>query len=295
MRRGAWIIVAALSAWPALARAEMAAIPPGLVPLDSDEGEKRLVSSHARRDFFKLSETFVTQKEQSLCPVASGVMVLNALAIQAPASPAWAPYKTFTQDNFFNDRARELGVARGGLQLDQLKELLETYPVDATAVHASDTNVDAFRKTIASDLADPSNFIIVNFLRSGLDEDPKGPVDAKVAGHFSPIGAYDEATDSVLMLDVARYKYPPLWIPTAELFAAMNTVDVDSGKTRGYLLVRAGTDSVRAAVVDHPRSRLLTVLIVAPVTIFGFGMVLGSWLTRWRAQKKKKSAPSDAA
>lgn len=289
MRRGAWLMVAALTALPTVAKAQ-AAIPSGLVPLDSEEGEKRLVSSHARRDFFKLSESFVTQKEQSLCPVASGVMVLNALAIQPPAAPEWAPYKTFTQDNVFNDRARELGVARGGLQLEQLKALLETYPVEATAVHASDTTLEAFRTTIAQNFADPSDFIIVNFLRSGLDEDPKGPIEAKIAGHFSPIAAYDEASDSVLMLDVARYKYPPLWIPTAQLFAAMNTTDIDSGKTRGYLVVRAAKDAVPPTTVNHPRSRILMVAIFAPFAIFIVGALFGSWTARWRARKKTKSA-----
>jgi hypothetical protein len=37
---------------------------------------------------------------------------------------------------------------------------------------------------------------------------------------------------------VARYKYPPVWVKTAELFAAMNTQDSDNeNKTRGYVLV----------------------------------------------------------
>ena len=32
-------------------------------------------------------------------------------------------------------------------------------------------------------------------------------------GHFSPIGGYDAASDQVLLLDVARFKYPPHWVP----------------------------------------------------------------------------------
>ena len=30
-------------------------------------------------------------------------------------------------------------------------------------------------------------------------------------GHYSPIGGYHAPTDSVLILDVARFKYPPHW------------------------------------------------------------------------------------
>jgi hypothetical protein len=32
-------------------------------------------------------------------------------------------------------------------------------------------------------------------------------------GHFSPIGGYSEADDLVLILDTARFKYPPHWVP----------------------------------------------------------------------------------
>jgi hypothetical protein len=38
---------------------------------------------------------------------------------------------------------------------------------------------------------------------------------------MSPLGAYDAGSDRVLILDVARYKYPPHWVPTAALFDAM--------------------------------------------------------------------------
>jgi hypothetical protein len=41
---------------------------------------------------------------------------------------------------------------------------------------------------------------------------------------------------------VSRYKYPPVWVGAAELFAAMNTTadpDTDD-KTRGFVLISAG-------------------------------------------------------
>lgn len=40
------------------------------------------------------------------------------------------------------------------------------------------------------------------------------------------------------MLDVSRYKYPPVWVEAAALFTAMNTPDSDNDtRSRGYLLV----------------------------------------------------------
>ena len=57
-------------------------------------------------------------------------------------------------------------------------------------------------------------------------------------GHISPLAAFDAESDRFLILDVARYKYPPVWVKTVELFAAMNTTDSDNeNKTRGYVLV----------------------------------------------------------
>ena len=45
-------------------------------------------------------------------------------------------------------------------------------------------------------------------------------------------------TDRFLILDVARYKYPPVWVTASDLFDAMNTPDADNeNKTRGYVLI----------------------------------------------------------
>ena len=61
----------------------------------------------------------------------------------------------------------------------------------------------------------PGHFVIVNYLRSALGEE--------AGGHISPLAAYDGKADRFLILDVARYKYPPVWVKTADMFAAMNT------------------------------------------------------------------------
>jgi len=68
-------------------------------------------------------------------------------------------------------------------------------------------------------------------------------------GHFSPIGAYDEQSDAVLVLDVARFKYSPHWLPVGDLVRAMRAVDGATGRPRGWLGVRAA---------QAPRSVLFT-------------------------------------
>ena len=56
-------------------------------------------------------------------------------------------------------------------------------------------------------------------------------------GHFSPIGGYHAERDLVLLMDVARFKYPPHWVPLPLLWSAMGSLDSVSGKPRGYLRV----------------------------------------------------------
>jgi hypothetical protein len=137
---------------------------------------------------------------------------------------------------------------------------------------------------VAADLADAAGYVIVNFLRSALGEDPKGPLEASLAGHYSPLAAYHEESDRFLMLDVAGYKYPPAWVEASDLYAAMTAVDVDSGKSRGFLQVRAAAGvSAPQPVPSH--SRLLSIAAAIALFVFALGAVCGALVTRWRMKR----------
>ena len=211
-------------------------IPPALVSLASDEGEKLLLESQARQSYWNLSIQFVTQKTQSYCGVASIVMVLNALGSPAPTTPEYAPYRVFTQDDFFNAETEKVRpqslIARRGMTVDQIGGLLAAYAVEESVHHAADTDVDTFRQQAVRYLSAKDHYVIVNYLRRSLGQER--------GGHISPLAAYDSETDKFLVLDVARYKYPPVWVSASDLFAAMNTPDADNDdKSRGFVLVGA--------------------------------------------------------
>mmetsp|Transcript_2978 Transcript_2978/g.8391 ORF Transcript_2978/g.8391 Transcript_2978/m.8391 type:complete len:343 (-) Transcript_2978:166-1194(-) len=57
-------------------------------------------------------------------------------------------------------------------------------------------------------------------------------------GHYSPVGGYHAGKDMVLLLDVARFKYPPHWVPVEVLYNAMLLEDSATGSPRGYFVVR---------------------------------------------------------
>ena len=75
-----------------------------------------------------------------------------------------------------------------------------------------------------------NRFLLINY-KSNM-------VGQASSGHISPVGAYDEKSDSVLVLDVAAYQNPWVWIPVTDLYASMHTKDGD--KYRGYLVVEEG-------------------------------------------------------
>jgi hypothetical protein len=220
------------------ANADTLPLPDNLTGFSTRDGEAYFGESDAREAYFPLADNFVTQKTQSYCGVASMVMVLNALGLPGPVVPEYAPYRTFTQDNVLSERTdavlpRET-LARQGMTLDQIGGILATQPVKAEVHHASDSTVEEFRKLASAYLREPGHFVIVNYLRKALGE--------QTGGHISPLAAYDGKADRFLILDVARYKYPPVWVKTADMFAAMNTPDAaNDNKTRGFVLVTAAT------------------------------------------------------
>ncbi len=226
------------------ALAETLPLPAGLIDFRSADGEKFLLESNALDDYFPLSIAFVTQKTQAYCGVASIVMALNALNVPAPSTPDYQPFHTFTQDNVLDDATDAVLphdlLARRGMTLDQLGALLALRPVSVAVHHAADETLDAFRATVRAPLQSGDRFVIVNYLRRALGQE--------TGGHISPLAAYDEKADRFLILDVARYKYPPVWVKAADLFDAMNTTDASNGgRSRGYVVVgKSGQDSAAA-------------------------------------------------
>jgi hypothetical protein len=225
------IVAAALAT---TAAAQTLPLPDSLINLDSGKGSALLQESEALQSYWPLSIQFVTQKNQAFCGVASIVMVLNALGIPAPTTPEFEPYRTFTQENVFTPATESVlpqaTLLKMGMTLDQIGAFIATYAVKAIVHHASDSSLEEFRRLAKDYLNVSGHHVIVNYLRKSIGQE-KG-------GHISPLAAYDADTDRFLILDVARYKYPPVWVSAAGLFAAMNTTDSDNqNRTRGFVLV----------------------------------------------------------
>ena len=209
-------------------------LPDSLTALNSTTGQHTLIDSHYKRDYWPLSQYFVTEHGLTYCAPASIAMVLNSMNIEPPLTPEHAPYAMFTQNNLFNSHAivdiiTPTKIKHQGLTLDQAATILKAFNLKVTTVHADEANIKNFTDELKTALKKKHSFVIVNFSRKGIKQ--------KGGGHFSPIAAYNDTTQQALILDVARYKYPPAWVDTETLLGAMQTTDSTSELSRGYLII----------------------------------------------------------
>ena len=234
-RLSCWLAAACLFATGAVA--ETLTLPDRLVDVRSPKGEALLLETPALDGYFAISTAFETQKNQAYCGVASIVIALNALGVPAPTTPEYEPYTIFTQDNVLTQKSESIlpraVLARQGMTLDQLGQILALYPIKVEVHHAAPGGLDEFRTLAGAMVKDRHQGVLVNYLRKALGQER--------GGHISPLAAYDPKSDRFLILDVARYKYPPVWVTASDLFDAMNTPDADNdNKTRGFVLVSSG-------------------------------------------------------
>lgn len=203
------------------------------IPVESADGRARVEASHFNDDYFRLSATLQTQHTQTMCSIASSVTVLNAMSLEKPRTAYYFPYAYFTQESFFTDEVSRVAslaqVLEKGMTLEQIAGVLKAHGAKVSMSFANERSLDDLREALKRITNAEDEFLIANFLRT--------PVGQAGGGHFSPIAAYHEESDSVLIMDVARYKYTPAWVPLGAMFEAMKCPDSDSHKSRGWVTV----------------------------------------------------------
>jgi Phytochelatin synthase len=206
---------------------------PELIYWDSPAGKTLHSRIPADADYWQLIPNFAVQSTQSYCSVASAITVLNSMPIAKPVDPAYAPYAYFTQSNFFTPQVSKIisaqAVLEMGMTRGEMVKVLTAEGVHVTTIAGDSINDKALRTLLKKALGDDGQYVLVNYLRAKLAQ--------AGAGHWSVLAAYDAKSDKVLILDVAKYKYPPVWISTIMLLDAINTLDSTSMQSRGLVLV----------------------------------------------------------
>lgn len=210
-----------------------------LAYLNTPQGKTRLLAAQWNDTYFQVSPYIDTQENQGFCGIASMAASLNSLPqLDRPFSADDWPYRYFTQDNLFTVQSSKVKakpiVAASGLTLEQMQLFLNALNIKSSVSFGSALSADTLRNLLKSTLNRPDQRLIVDFSRQSLQQEGHG--------HFSPIAAYDAVSDSVLILDVAKFKYPPFWVNVNDLLGSIQTIDSDSGKSRGILLINAGSN-----------------------------------------------------
>lgn len=177
-----------------------------------------------------------SRKNRAFCGIASLVIILHSLNIETPEPTGFGSYRFFTQDDRFPAGGATIFQAQWiehhGLTLDQAAQVATHFGLAVQVVHATPVGLVQFRTQAGEALGTPSEYVIVNFKRAALNEEGYG--------HISPLAAYDAKSDRFLIMDFARYKYPPAWVSARDLYTALDTPDPGNGnRTRGYLIVSA--------------------------------------------------------
>ena len=229
-------------------------LPENLVDYRSSESKTRLCRSLQAGyavPYLALSSCFNTQTEPAYCGVSTLAIILNSLRID-PQRIWKTIWRWYTEELLDCCRPLE-DVKVSGITLEEFVCLAECNGAIASLSRPRDTTgeYDEFVQTVKRvctggrakgdakegekkenlDEENPEEFMAISYSRKILGQTGDG--------HFSPIAALDVETNSVLMFDTARFKYPPYWVPLDLLFQSMLPTDKATGKSRGYVVLRA--------------------------------------------------------
>ena len=177
--------------------------------------------------YFPLAEQFHTQADPAFCGLGSLVVALNALSID-PGRLWKGPWRWFAEELL--DCCVPLAQVRErGVNLDELTCLARCNGAEVDLQRADTASLEAFRSALAGALSG-DGVMVASYDRASLGQTG--------SGHFSPLAGFHRARDLVLVLDVARFKYPPHWLPAEQLWRAMQPLDSVTGRARGWMLLR---------------------------------------------------------
>jgi hypothetical protein len=220
---------------------------PNLISLQAPEGQKMLAESAYKGyavDYFPISLNWENQIMPLYGGVATAACLLNALYIPRPIQTPQlgkefgAGLEYFTQRDFF-DIPEAVAVVNAtvvntrGNTLAELAGLVNAYGqsrgVTVTTTYGSAITLQKFRKVVKQNMSTKKNFMGFHYLRAGIQQ--------IAGGHMSPIAAYHPQTDRILIMDVNKPKYPPVWVKTEEFYNSLLPIDTLTNKTRGFIEV----------------------------------------------------------
>lgn len=206
------------------------------------------------KSFFALMEQHTTQTEPAYCGLATLVVALNAMAVD-PRQDWKTPWRWYHEEllpccrDFDLEKVKKTGITMADFRC---LAICHGLGVDVYYADGERTSLEGFRESILQVCVEKDEEqVAMDTAENEALEQHKGQALSQVlvvsydrksmgqtgSGHFSPIAAYDSITDSVLILDTARFKYGCHWVKVPLLFEALQPIDKDSGRSRGYIIL----------------------------------------------------------
>lgn len=191
-------------------------------------------------DFWSLISFYIKQPPQT-CQATSVAMVLNAIqAINTSVRDSTS--ENYSPEGLVKDLGKNgWNIAKNKTvecpPLPRFSEIINFalkkygftgYSAKTYLSDSKDFDQTA-RDLLVKNESSPSDFIITNFLQSDFTNDPDG------SGHVSPVGAYDQKSKKVLILDVDRTYYEPYWVDESMYLKAMHTKNPNESTYRGFV------------------------------------------------------------
>jgi hypothetical protein len=220
-----------LSALPVLAQ-DAPKLGPNAVAITQDNTYLR---NNPAPDYWAFSAFVKPQFSSSACSIASVTAALNGLA----GLPPHAEDQVMSQQSLLaltgNTEWLALSVEDGdGVTFDQLAAFTRqaikatNSPRLVETFHPKDSSAAAeMRKRLVQNETSAQDALLVYYNQGVVTGDWDGP-------HIALIGAYDAATDRVLILEVDQDWYIPYWTPASVLLDAMlKPTSADHGPLEG--------------------------------------------------------------
>lgn len=207
-------------------------LPHAQIAFASDRGRAifaQALSANTMEGYFRLAQQLHTQSEPAYCGLGSLVMALNALDID-PGRLWRGPWRWFSEELL--DCCVPLAqVQERGLTLDEVACLARCNGAHAQLYRPDEGHdLSRLREHLLQASQDAQGpILLVSYDRSALGQTGQG--------HFSPLGGYWRDEDLALIMDVARFKYPPHWTPLEQLYQAMCAPDSSTGRSRGWIML----------------------------------------------------------
>eukprot|EP01133_Synstelium_polycarpum_P004324 gene4324-5050_t len=189
-------------------------LPSHLIAFSSDEGKRifrESLTDGNMEGYFSLAEQFVSQSD--------------------PAYPKrlWkGPWRWFAEDMLDCCTPIE-SVKKRGITFTEFACLSRCNGANIRSFRGDESSLEHFRESIVDACSKQGLHLVISYSRKVLGQTG--------SGHYSPIGGYHKERDLALVLDVARFKYSPHWVPVQVLWDSMRVVDAETKKPRGYYMM----------------------------------------------------------